>query len=64
MRQLDELRQLFRQKEKLTRVEVYLNLGVSTGTATRYLRLLMTEGLIEKVMPNASPRTHYFRLRG
>jgi Fic family protein len=48
---------------KLTRAEVTRLFGVSGNTATTLMKQLLAEGAIEKVMPTASPRTHYFRLR-
>jgi DNA-binding NtrC family response regulator len=64
MRRLERLRELFREHGKLTRSEVAEVLGVSRVTATKDLKALIAEGLIEKVEPNRSPRSHYFRLRG
>jgi DeoR/GlpR family transcriptional regulator of sugar metabolism len=63
LRRLDRLRAIFREHNKLTRAEVILILDVSMATATRDLKLLCSEGTIERVEPTASPRTHYFRLR-
>jgi hypothetical protein len=36
---------------------------VPARTITRDMARLCAEGFIERVMPTASPRTHYFRLR-
>jgi DNA-binding NtrC family response regulator len=55
--------QLFERQRQLTTREVRRILGVSGTTATRYLKALRNEGFIEKVMPNTSPRTHYYRIR-
>jgi DNA-binding NtrC family response regulator len=63
MRRRDRLRALFSRHGKLTRKEIAALLRVSTDTVTRDLRALVAEGLIEKVKPSASPRSHYFRLR-
>jgi DNA-binding NtrC family response regulator len=63
LRRLERLRSAFRQSPTLTRQEVIGILGISHVTATRDLALLCREGFVERVMPNASPRTHYFRLR-
>jgi DNA-binding NtrC family response regulator len=63
MRQLERLRQLFARHTQLTRKEVVKILSVSSVTAGRYIKQLCEEGLIEKVMPSRSPRSHYFRLR-
>jgi DNA-binding NtrC family response regulator len=61
---LTRLRELFRERGRLRAVEAVRLLGVSPPTITRDLQSLCAEGLIEKVTPKASPRTHYFRLRG
>jgi len=63
MRRRERLRQLFAQHGHLTRGEVARLLEVSGNTATADLRELCAEGLIVKVEPNASPRTHYFELK-
>jgi DNA-binding NtrC family response regulator len=63
LRRVDRLRDLFGEHGKLTRGEVARILGVSLPTATRDLKALCAEGLVEKIMPSASPRSHYFRLR-
>jgi DNA-binding NtrC family response regulator len=60
---IELVRDLFRQRQKLTRSEVIRELGISQATATAYLKQLGREGLIEKITPTAAPRTHYFRLR-
>jgi Fic family protein len=57
------VRELFRSRGKLTRSEIIRTLGVSQATATAYLKHLGREGLVEKIAPNAAPRSHYFRLR-
>jgi DNA-binding NtrC family response regulator len=63
LRRLPRLRQLFREHTVLTRAEVVAVMRVSPTTATRDLKALCAEGLIEKVEPNRSPRSHYFRLK-
>jgi predicted ArsR family transcriptional regulator len=63
LRRLDRLRELFARHGKLTRAEAAAILGVTPKTATGDLRALCAEGLVEKVMPSASRRTHYFRLK-
>jgi DNA-binding NtrC family response regulator len=63
LRRLARSRELFRKFQVLTRIELATTLGVSHDTVTRDLKMLCAEGLIEKVLPTASPRTHYFRLR-
>ena len=62
-RRLDRLRELFRRHGKLSRTEAARILCVSLRTATMDLKVLCREGLVEKVAPTASPRTHYFRTR-
>ena len=63
LRRLDRVRELFHRYKKLTRPEIADMLHVSRNTVTAYLKVLQGEGLIEKVRPTASPRTHYFVLR-
>jgi DNA-binding NtrC family response regulator len=62
MRQLERLRELFGLHRQLTRKEVMKILDVSPVTAGRYIAALSAEGLVEKVMPSRSPRSHYFKL--
>jgi DNA-binding transcriptional ArsR family regulator len=62
LRRRERLRDLFREHRQLCRTEVIEAFGVAPGTASRDLRALCDEGLIEKVKPSASPRSHYFRL--
>ncbi len=62
-RRLDRLRAAFREHRKLGRAEAARLLGVSLPTATRDLRALCSAGLIRKVMPGASPASHYFEMR-
>ncbi len=50
-------------REDGRRPEIAALLGTSPDTVTRDLKVLLAEGLIEKVKPSASPRSHYFRLR-
>jgi Fic family protein len=47
----------------MTRAEVADTLDVSLNTATKYLQQLVAEDFVQRIEPNASPRTHYFRLR-
>jgi len=63
MRRRQRLGQLFERHGRLTRHEVARLLEVSGNTATADLKALCEEGLIEKVEPNSSPRTHYFAAR-
>ena len=62
-RRRQRLAGLFDQARRLSRGEVMALLTVSPGTAQRDLEALAAEGLIEKVTPSASTRTHYYRLR-
>ncbi len=63
LRRQDRLRGLFRKYGRLNACEIAGLLGVAGRTVTRDLRTLRAEGLIDKVEPKSSPRTHYFRLR-
>ncbi len=63
LRRLERLRELFVQHGKLTRAEIAAILDVAPKTATADLKELCRAGLIEKVEPSASRRTHYFRIR-
>ena len=62
IRRLDRLRYLFRTHQKMTRSEVIRILGVSPNTATKDLKALCLDGLIERVEPSASTRSHYFAI--
>jgi DNA-binding NtrC family response regulator len=62
LRRMERLRAMFHKHGKLTRAEVARILKVSPRTATRDLKLLCREGLIARVEPTKSPRTHYFAL--
>ncbi|MFH1022927.1 MAG: sigma 54-interacting transcriptional regulator [Planctomycetota bacterium] len=62
-RRHERLRGLFRNHGSLTRLELAVLLGVSPFTVGRDLKRLLAEGVIEKVTPTASPRTHYFKLK-
>ncbi len=64
LRRLARLRALFERHGTLTRVEIIGILGISPFTATRDLKELLREGVIEKVTPKPAPRTHYFKVRG
>ncbi len=63
MRRLARLRELFRAHRSMTRAEVAATLGISPNTATKYLQQLTVESFVERVEPNAAPRTHYFRIK-
>jgi len=63
LRRRDRMRALFARHGRLTRQELAELLGTSVDTTGRDLKLLVAEGLIERVEPTASPRTHYFRMR-
>ncbi len=61
---LANLREAFRRKVRMTRVEVASSLGVAPMTATAYLKRLCADGVVRKVMPTPAPRTHYFEWIG
>jgi len=63
LRRMERLQSLFERYEKLTRSEVIKILGVSPNTASKYLKTLCERGVIQRVMPTASSRTHYFVLK-
>ncbi|PCJ56833.1 MAG: hypothetical protein COA79_17925 [Planctomycetota bacterium] len=60
MRRLTVIKDLFNHNPILTRAEIIKVMSVSHLTITRDLKLLIEEGFIKKVMPNKSPRSHYF----
>jgi len=62
-RRLDKLRDLFRQLKKLTRLEISRTMKVCPATATKDLKTLRREGVIDKVEPSPSPRSHCFVLK-
>jgi DNA-binding NtrC family response regulator len=63
LRRQDRLRDIFRKHAKLTRSEIVRILNISPNTATKDLKCLCEEGMIDKVTPSASSRSHYFVLR-
>jgi len=63
LRRLDRIRDLFSRHGKMTRNELIRILGVSPNTATKDLKALCEEGLIERVEPSTSTRSHYFILK-
>ncbi|MCI0340925.1 MAG: sigma 54-interacting transcriptional regulator, partial [Planctomycetales bacterium] len=64
LRRRERLRELFRRHRILTRAEAARLLGVGPDTVTADLKALQGEGLVEKVRPTESPRTHFFALKG
>jgi DNA-binding NtrC family response regulator len=60
LRRLERLKAMFAEHGKLTRSEIVHILGISPNTATKYLKALCDDGIIRRVEPSASPRTHYF----
>lgn len=60
MSNLEKLEACFEHHQTLTRKDILIMLGISHTTASLLLRELMKQGVIRKVMPNKSPRTHYF----
>ncbi len=63
LRRRERLRDLFRRHRILTRAEAARLLRVCADTVTADLKALQAEGLVEKVRPTESPRTHFFALR-
>jgi predicted HTH transcriptional regulator len=63
LRRIDRMRTLFAEHGKMTRSELIRILGVSPNTATKDLKTLCEEGLIERVEPSTSTRSHYFVLK-
>jgi DNA-binding NtrC family response regulator len=63
LRRRDRIREMFLRHRRLNGAELARALGVSPKTICRDLGALTSEGLVGKVMPTASPRTHYFELR-
>jgi DNA-binding NtrC family response regulator len=63
VRRLANLRNMFVEHKLLTRNEIVQTLEISPNTATQDLKLLCSEGLIEKRQPSASPRSAYFVLK-
>ncbi|MFW5860387.1 MAG: sigma 54-interacting transcriptional regulator [Planctomycetota bacterium] len=62
MRRLAELRRLFAEHQRLTRKEVIALLGITSSTASSYLKELCADGAIERVEPTPAPGSHYFVL--
>ena len=57
------LRELFEEVGELKVSEAAAILGVTPHTASRYMSALCEEGIIEKVKPTASPKSHYYARR-
>jgi len=60
LRRRDAIRDLFARYGKLTRAEIVAALHIAPNTATKYLTCLVEEGVIRRVEPTASTRSHYF----
>ncbi len=60
LRRLGRLRSLFAEFPQLKVSEVARILGVTRGTAARYLETLRAEGMVWKVSPTASLRSQYY----
>lgn len=56
------IKSLFIEYKKLTRKELVKLIDISEPTATTYLKKLVMSNFIKKIMPNSSPRSHYFIL--
>ena len=54
--------QLFQQYKQLTRSQITDALEICSLTATKDLQLLCTQGLLIKIKPTLSPRSHYFEI--
>ncbi len=63
LRRRERIAKLFREHGRLTRSEVIAAVSASPNTVSGDLLALASEGLIERVEPTGSTRTHYFRLR-
>lgn len=63
VRQLERLRKLFERCNTLTRSEIIELLDISPNTATKYLKTLCDENLVERIEPSQSTRSHYFVLK-
>ncbi len=60
LRRHQRLRELFQLHRVLTRSEVTQLLAISPNTASADLKALCQEGIIRRVTPSASTRSHYF----
>lgn len=63
VRRMENIRNLFREHDILTRNEIVRTLEVSPNTVTKDLQALCEEDFIEKEQPTASPRSAYFKLK-
>ena len=63
LRRRQAIRELFLKHGRLTAIALARSFSVSANTVSNDLRALVAGGLIEKVEPKRSPRTHYFRIR-
>lgn len=61
---LERLAACFAHHKRLRRKEIIVMLGISHGTATTLLHKLIEQGVVRKVEPTRSPRTHYFEYAG
>lgn len=61
---LEKLAACFAHHKRLRRKEIIVMLGISQGTATTLLHKLIGQGVVRKVEPTRSPRTHYFEYAG
>lgn len=62
LRRIERIQQLFLEHKTFTRAEIIQLLHISPNTGTRDLKQLCEQGFIEKIMPTASSRSHYFQL--
>ncbi|PCJ59510.1 MAG: hypothetical protein COA79_10715 [Planctomycetota bacterium] len=59
---ITRLKKAFKKCPKLSRRDVVSLLEVSSSTADKDLKILLKRHFIEKVMPTAARRTHYYQL--
>lgn len=62
LRRKTKLIKMFEKYQNLSRSEVARILNLALNTAAKDLANLEDEGIIERIRPNDSPRTHYFSL--
>ena len=62
LRRKTKLIKMFEKYQNLSRSEVARILNLALNTAAKDLANLEEEGIIERIRPNNSPRTHYFSL--
>jgi len=63
LKRRQKIHKIFQHFQKLSRRQVMELVNISSATATRDLKILRNENIIEKIEPHASPRSHYFILK-